>query len=457
MVNLSPFFAPKSIAVIGVSRNPNKVGHVIFKNLIEGGFEGEIIPINPETNQILNYKVFASITHVKKKVDLAIIAVPAELVMKVTHECHQAGVKHVLILTAGFKEAGKADLEEALAKYLRATKMRCIGVNCLGIYDAYNKIDALFIPRYRLRRPQPGGISFVCQSGAIGAAITDIATEQHHKFSKFVSYGNATDVDESDLLEEISEDKNTKVICLYLEGVKDGEKFYKTLMNVARKKPIVALKGGLSAAGSQAALSHTGSLAGAREVYEGIFKQTGVIQVETLEEMFDVASIIEKGLVFKGGKTLVMTNGGGYGILSTDYISQTKHLSMAQLSKKTVQELRKAFPPHVNVHNPLDLVGDATTDRYRVALEICVQDEGIDAILLIALYQTPLITTDIVEVISEMHRQTKKPIVVVSTGGEFTENLSDALEESGLPTFSFPERALAAMNKLVWYETKKKR
>ena len=454
-MNLKKFFQPKRIAVVGVSRNPNKVGHVIFKNIIDGEFEGEVIPINPSTKQILHHRVYNSISVVKKKVDLAIIAIPAKFVLGVVKQCQRKGIKHVLVISAGFKEVGNVALESELKSFLDKHDMRCIGVNCLGIYDAYNKLDTLFIPRYRLKRPKPGAISFVCQSGAVGSAILDIATEQGHKFSKFISYGNATNVDESDLIDYLGEDENTKVICLYVEGIVDGEKFYKTVKRVSKIKPVIALKGGLTAEGSKATMSHTGAMAGEKEVYFGVFKQTGVIRAESLEEMFHIASIAEKGLKFKGNKVMVVTNGGGYGILSTDGIAQSKNLEMAKVSANTKNNLKKGLPPIISLRNPLDLLGDATTDRYQVALESCLKDKNSDILLLIALYQTPMITTDIVDVISEYNKESKKPIIVVSTGAEFTENLSFALEESGIPTFSFPESAINAINKLVWYENKR--
>ncbi len=457
MVDMKNFFKPKRIAVIGVSRNMNKVGHVIFKNILDGGFEGEVIPVNKNAESVLNRICHKSVKNIKGKVDLAIIAIPAEFVLEVVRECYEKGIRDVLIITSGFKEIGNLALEEKLADYLDKKKMRAIGVNCLGIYDAYNKLDTLFLPRYRLERPKEGGIGFVCQSGAIGSAILDIAAEKGHKFSKFVSYGNATQIDESDLIEYLGNDPATKVICLYVEGIKDGEKFFKTAIKVSKKKPIIALKGGLTEEGQKAALSHTGSLAGNKEVYFGIFKQAGIIKADSLEEMFDIATLFEKGINFKGNKILVITNGGGYGIISTDNIANSVNLEMASLSEETAENLRKIFPSTVNVRNPLDLVGDATTERYKIALENCICDKNVDGILLIALYQTPLITTDIVEIISEMHEETKKPIIVVSTGGEFTEILSENLEERGLPVFNFPEDAIKAVDKLVWYDRKIKR
>jgi len=456
MVNLKNFFQPERIAVIGASRNPSKVGHVILKNILDGGYEGEVIPVNPNAEEILRHKAYGSVTKIEEKVDLAIISVPAELVLKVSKECKDKGIKDLLIISSGFGEIGNKKLEDKFADFLNENKMRAIGVNCLGVYDSYNKLDTLFLPRYRLRRPEPGVIGFICQSGAVGSATMDMATERGHKFSKFISYGNATQIDESDLIEYLGKDEETKVICLYVEGIKDGDKFYKTVKEVSKKKPIIALKGGLTEEGMEATLSHTGSLAGKKEVYFGIFKQAGVIRADSLEEMFNIASLIEKDVRFGGNRVQVITNGGGYGIISTDNISESKDLEMAKLSGVTTNKLRKAFPKTVNVRNPLDLVGDATDERYKIALEACIKDKKVDCILLIVLYQTPLITTDIIEIISEMHGGTQKPIVVVSTGGEFTEKLSNSLEKKGLPVFGFPKDAIVAMDKLVWYQNKKK-
>ncbi len=453
-MNLHNFFNPKTIAVIGVSRNPSKIGHVLFSNIIEGKFQGQLFAVNPEMSEVLGKKCFASIKKIPEKIDLAIIAVPSAQVLSSVKECKEKGVRDLLIISAGFTEVGKIDLEKKLKEYLNKNKMNCIGVNCLGIYDAYSNLDALFIPRYRLKRPEKGKISFVCQSGAIGAAILDIATEKNHKFSKFISYGNATDIDESDLLKYLGEDENTKVICLYLEGVKNGDKFFKTAMQVSKKKPIIAIKGGLTEKGMKATLSHTGALAGNKEVFLGVFKQTGIIHAESLEQMFEIAALLEKGVQFQNNKICVITNGGGYGIISTDSISQSKNLQLSEFTKLTSSFLRKNLPNNVNIHNPLDLVGDATTERYKLALESTIKDKNVDAILLIVLYQTPLITTEVVQVISETHNETKKPIIVISTGSEFTENLSKSLEEKGLPVFTFPENAIRAIDKVIWYQNK---
>lgn len=451
-MDLEDFFKPQSVAIIGASRNPAKVGHVILKNLIDGGFRGLIFPVNPETNNLLGLRTYSSISKIDDFIDLVVIAVPAKLVLGVIDECKKKKIKNVLIITAGFGEIGNVDLEKKLKAKLYAYGMKCVGVNCLGIFDAYHNFDTLFLPRYRLTRPKPGGISFVCQSGAIGSAILDVASTSGYNFSKFVSYGNATQIDESDLLEYLENDETTKVVCVYVEGIKNGGKFFDVLKKVTMKKPVIVLKGGLTDEGKQATISHTGSLAGDSSVFFGILDQTNAIRANSLEEMFHIAVLVEKGVHFGDNRLQIITNGGGYGILSTDSIASSKHIKLAVLSANTSAEIKKFAPEHMNVRNPLDLLGDATTERYRQAIESCISDSGVDGLVVVALYQTPLLTTEIVEVISEAHNKSKKPIIVVSTGGEFTDLLSRSLRERGLPVFSYPDEAITALDKLIAYQ-----
>lgn len=449
-MDLKNFFSPQSIAVIGVSRDPNKVGHVIFRNFIDGGFQGRVFPVNPNAAEILNHKCYPSVAAIEEKIDLAIISVPAELVLAAVRDCRKKGIKDVIIITSGFKEVGNYSLDKKLEAALKKYKIKCIGPNCLGTFDAYSKLDSLFLPRYRLKRPKEGSIGFVCQSGAVGSSILDLATEEGYGFSKFVSYGNAMNIDESDILEYLANDEKTKVICLYIEGVKDGRKFLRIASSVSKKKPIICIKGGTTVEGSKATLSHTGSLAGAAEIYFGAFKQAGIIRADSLEEMFHFAEILSKSIPPKGNHVQVITNGGGYGILATDAIINNK-LEMAEFSKESKRALKAQLPPLVNIMNPLDLIGDATTERYKIALSECIRDKNIDIILLIALYQTPLITTDIVDVLVEASDMKAKPIIVVSAGGEFTEVLRKNLDENSVPTYTFPEQAVKAIAKLVEY------
>ena len=449
-MNLEPFFKAKSIAVIGASHESGKVGNVIIRNLVDGLYGGKIFPINPNASEILGLKTYPSVNAVKEKIELAVVAVPTELVFKVLGECRKKCIKNVIIVTAGFREVGNAEGEEKLKKLLKKYKIRAIGPNCLGTFNSHTKLDTMFLPRYRLIRPGKGGISFICQSGAVGSAILDLATSRGYGFAKFASYGNATDIDESDLLEYMGNDRDTKVICMYIEGVKNGRKFLETARNVTKKKPVIVIKGGITPEGSHAIVSHTGSLAGSAEIYFGAFRQAGIIRADSLYDMFNYARVIEACVRPKGGRVQIITNGGGYGVLSTDYVV-ANGLQMAEMSRLTRKSLRKQLPKLVNVSNPLDLVGDATTGRYKIAMEASLADGAIDAILLIALYQTPRITTDIVDMIIEMNDRKKKPIVVVSTGGEFTELLSRNLEANGIPTFEYPEAAVRSIKALVEY------
>lgn len=449
LASLDKFFSAKSIAVIGVSRDPRKVGHVIFRNFVDAKFGGKVFPVNPNAEEILGHKAYRSVDSIREKIDLAIISVPAELTPSVINECGKKKIKNVIIITSGFKEAGDNRLDNALSDALRHNKIRAIGPNCLGCYDAYTRLDSLFLPRYRMQRPKEGSISFICQSGAVGSSILDMAAEEGFGFSKFVSYGNAMNVDESDLLEYMGRDRRTKVICMYVEGLSDGRKFMKAAYAVGRKKPVVIIKGGKTEEGKKATMSHTGSLAGSAEVYSGIFKQCGLIEVETLEEMFEAAKVLEKCQRPKGRRVAVITNGGGYGILATDAI--VKHgLEMAKISGESVWQMKKLLPG-IAAHNPMDLLGDATTERYKTALDIMMKDENSDIILLIVLYQTPLVTTDIVDAIIDSNDMRKKPIIVVSAGGEFTEVLSKNLERNGVPHFDFPENAVRAISRLAGY------
>jgi len=452
-MNLDKFFKAKSIAIVGVSQNPSKVGHVIFRNLIDSGYKGDIFIINPNTKEILGYKSYKKIYDIKNEIDLAVIAVPVDLVFQVLEDCNKKRVKNIIIVTSGFKEIGNYQLENKIRNFLIQNKIDMIGVNCLGVLDTYTNVDTLFLPRFRLKRPPKGGISFISQSGAVGSTILDLAAKNDYGFSKFISYGNATQIDESDLMDYLINDKQTKVICMYIEGVVDGKKFIETAKKATRKKPVLVLKGGITEESNTATISHTGSLAGDAAIYKGVFKQTGIIQVSTMEEIFDYSKLLENSIKPKGRRIQVITNGGGFGIITTDSIIKND-LVLAELSDSSKKILKKNFPPIAQIHNPLDLLGDANTERYKLAIETCMNDSNIDIILVIALLQTPLVTVDIVDVITELNDIKKKPIIVVCTGGNFTQVLKDSLEENGVPTFTFPENAVKSINSLVDYARK---
>ena len=385
---------------------------------------------------------------------MVVIAVPAKKVLDIIKDCGKKKIKNVVVISSGFKEIGNEKLEIQLKELINKFKINLLGPNCLGVFDAYTKLDTLFLPRYRLKRPNPGGISFISQSGAIGSAILDLATAENYGIAKFVSYGNAATIDESDLLEYLGNDKETKVICMYLEGVKNGKKFVEVAKKVSKIKPIIAIKGGLTEEGNKATLSNTGSLAGTEEVYYGAFKQSNIVIANSLHEMFNCAKILEKSVIPKGNKIQIITNGGGYGILCTDAIVKN-NLKLAELSKETFGKLKKLMPELVIVGNPMDLIGDATTERYQIAIENCLNDKNVDILLVNLLYQTPLISTDVIDIITELNDLKKKPIIVVSTGGEFTELLKKNLEGNNIPCYTFPEEAVTSIKALTDYYLKK--
>ena len=449
------FFNPKSVAVIGASRNPSKLGHVIIQNMVTAGFKGKIYPINPNAHFILHLPCFSSVLAVPYPIETAIVCVPSTLVTNVLEECGQKGIKHIIMITAGFGEIGNHELDKIVLSILKKYNMRMVGPNCLGTLDTYSNFDNLFLPRSRLTRPQPGIISFICQSGAVGSATLDLLAKEGMRFAKFVSYGNALDVDESDMLEYLGNDPKTRIICIYIEGIRDGKKFMRIAANVSKKKPIIAIKGGVTAAGAKATLSHTASLAGAAGIYKAAFKQCNLIYAETLEDLFNYAKILEKAPKPKGKRVQIITNGGGFGILATDSLSNYG-MEITEPSEKTKRFLKNRLPPEAIIHNPIDLTGSVTTEAYKHALNAALEDKNVDAILLIVLLQTPLITPEIIDVIKEAKmRHAKKPIVVVSTGGHFTEMYMRHMEELGIPCFVYPNNAAKALKALCDYYTRR--
>jgi acetyl coenzyme A synthetase (ADP forming)-like protein len=455
MAKLDYFFTPKSVAVIGVSRNTKKVGHVIFRNFVEGGFKGKLYPVNPKVDEILGYKSYPSVLKIPGKIDLAVISIPAPIVPKIMEECGKKGISAVIIITGGFKEIGRKDLEDDVIKVLKKYRIRVIGPNCVGVFDPYSEVDTFFLPKYKLERPGKGDIAFISQSGALGSVVLDWMSMKGYKISKFISYGNAADVDEADLIDYLSNDDKTKVICAYFEGVKQGRKFYEIASKVTGRKPVIALKGGKTAEGNNAVSSHTGSLAGQAEIYSAAFRQSGVIEAESLEEIFDFARVLSTQPVPKGNRVQVITDGGGFGVLATDWIIKNG-LKLAKMKPDTIKRMRNSLPNHVVLKNPIDLTGDANVGRYKVAMEAAVDDDNVDMIVVITLFQIPTLTAEITDVISSYAERSDKPIIVIAAGGRFTEVLKKSMEDFGIPTFSYPEKAARALRALYDYSCARK-
>jgi len=447
--NLEAVFNPGSIAVIGASREPNKIGHVIVKNFVDGGFAGKVYPINPSAEEILGLRSYSSVLEIKEKVDSAVIAVPAAAVAGVLEECGKKGIKGVVLITGGFSEVGKREEEKEIAAIANRYGMALIGPNCMGVITPATRVDSVFLPIYKLGRPRVGGISFISQSGAVGGCIVDLAARAGIGMSKFVSYGNAAVVDECDLLEYLAHDKETEIIVAYLEGVKDGKRFLAAAKEITKKKPVVVLKAGKSAAGAEAAKSHTGSLAGTSEAYRAAFKQANIIEAATLEQLFDFAKIFDQVLPC-GNRVGIITNGGGMGVLATDSL-EDESLQLAQLSVETKKTLSASLPTYANVRNPLDIIGDADSHRYEIALNAMMKDENVDIIMLIILFQTAGIDSSVVNIAIRSSDQRKKPIIGVCTGGEYTEMHKRILESYGLPTYASPSSAMRSIAKFIKY------
>jgi acetyl coenzyme A synthetase (ADP forming)-like protein len=447
-MGLDFFFSPKSVAIIGASHTPGKVGYAILDDLLKGAFKGNVYPVNPDTTPILNKTVYPSVKSIPDKIDLAVIAVPAEGVPKVLKECVDKKVKGVVIISGGFSEIGEEGrkLEEKCKKIIKGKKTRVIGPNCLGTYDSSTDLDVLFLTEERMGRPKSGNIAFITQSGAVGSTILDWLSGEHIGLSKFVSYGNAMDINETELLEYLAGDESTRVIAVYLEGLKsDGRKFIETLKKTVKKKPVVVLKAGKTEKGSKAAISHTASLAGDARIYSAVFKQFGAIEANDWTELFDFCKVFATQPLPNGDNLLVVTDGGGFGVLATDE-AERQGLKLEEPSKTIKKLLYKQVPKYVSLHNPIDLTGDVTAERYKLVMENCINEY--DGIVAIVLFQVPMLEETIVDVLIGMKRY-GKPILCCASGGMFTKKLSDRLEANGIPVYPTPERAVKAFSAMV--------
>jgi len=449
-LNIDVLFDPKSVAVIGASRDPSKIGHVLLRNFIEGGFRGEVYPINPKTDEILGLKCYLSVKNVKEEVDLAVIAIPAKLVPEALRECGEKGVKGAIVISGGFSEVGNVELENELKEVCLKYDIACLGPNCMGVINPLTRVDSVFIPTYKMGRPKLGGVSFISQSGAIGGAVLDLMARQGFGMAKFVSYGNGAVIDETDLLKYMADDERTRTIVLYIEGVRRGREFFETLKGVTKRKPVVVLKGGKTAGGAVATKSHTGSLAGNAEVYEAVFKQCRATEARSLDEVFSFSKLFESQPFCSGERVGIVTNGGGLAVIAADSVEENG-LKLAELSPESVERIRERVPAYVNVKNPLDLSGDAGAERFEVAINAMLEDENVDSIVVGVLFQTESIDSRVVSMIVGASNLKRKPIVVVCPGGEYAEVHSRILENCGVPTYTSSSSAVRALRKLVDY------
>ncbi|MGV1098667.1 acetate--CoA ligase family protein [Thiovibrio sp. JS02] len=450
---LTQLFAPKTIAVIGASRTPGKVGHDIVANLKTGGYEGEIIPINPGADEIAGLPCFKNLKSAGKKIDLSIVVLPAPLVLTAVQEALDARTGAIVIITAGFKETGKegAELEARIAELCRNRKVPLLGPNCLGLINTEHRMNASFAARM----PQPGGISVISQSGALCTAILDLAAGRHLGIGKMVSLGNKALLSEGDLLVALAADDQSRVIIAYLEDIACGDEFVKAATEAATAKPVVILKAGTTAAGQRAASSHTGVLSGAEIAYGAAFKRSGVIRADTFEALFDYATLLAMQPLPKGDRVLIITNAGGPGTMAADAVEKAG-MTVTSIDRNTTTSLRAKLPAAASVGNPIDVLGDAEPARYVAALTAAQDDPAVDAIVVILTPQAMTKPAETARAIAGC-LSGDKPVVAAFMGGADVMPGRDELVAAGLPDYPSPERAVAALKAMVEYAAWRRR
>jgi acetyl coenzyme A synthetase (ADP forming)-like protein len=467
--SLEALFAPKSVAVIGASTKPDSLGRAVFKNILFHGYTGVVYPVNPKAKSILGVKAYPSVLDIPDEIDLAVIIVPAIAVANVLEECGRKGVRAAIVISAGFKEIGEegAQRERELQQIAQRYGIALLGPNCLGIIntDPAVSLNATFAPGM----PRQGNIAFISQSGALGIAALEYAQRQKIGLSKFISIGNKADLHENHLLDYLKDDPLSDVILLYVEDLEDPQGFHRLATEITserpKKIPILAIKSGRTLEGAKAATSHTGALAGSDEVYDSIFMQSGVLRVETIEELFDYAIAfaqqplphLTRSLSASGEgqgevKIAIVTNAGGAGILATD--AAVRHgVQLAEFTEETVRKLRELLPPTVNVANPVDMTGEPNEQRYETVVRTVLEDPNVAGVVVIAaphiLMSLENIARHIVRAVQEIH--TKKPVLACLMAVTDARPAIEILEEANIPHYSFPERAARALAAMARY------
>lgn len=446
--NLHAFFYPETVAVIGASSTPGKVGHTIVSNMLGAGFKGKLFPVNPKGGEIKGLAVVADIAELPRGLDLAVVSVPPKFVLPSIEALGERSAKSAIVITAGFKEVGKEgyDLEQRIMEICEAKGIALLGPNCLGMMNTSAGVNASFAAG----QPNPGSIAFFSQSGALCVAILDWALGANIGFSKFVSLGNKAVLDEADMLDYLNKDKETRVILGYLENVEHGESFLKAARRTSLNKPVVMIKSGTTAAGAKAASSHTGAIAGSDQTYTAAFHQSGVIRVADVASLFNLAQAFSSQPLPKGPNLALVTNSGGPGILAADAADRSS-LSMAALSQKTIQRLQEFLPSYAAFYNPVDIIGDADAKRYRRALDVVAEDPMVHAILVLL---TPTAAVEIektAEAVIRTAGKSGKPIFACFMGKTRVAGARRMLMEAGIPCYAFPEPAVHAIEAMYGY------
>lgn len=442
---LTPFFAPRGVAIIGASASPNKLSFGILRNLTLYGYQGQIAPVNPRVDEILGLKSYPDIASVPDPVDLAVVVLPAPAIPEVIEACGQRGIHSVIIISGGFKEVGPdgAQLEKQILELARGYQIRLIGPNCVGTLDMYTGLNTTFIQGV----PEKGGIGFVSQSGAVAGGVIDYIRNKQVGFSNFSSLGNEADVTETDMIAYLGDDPHTRVIAAYVEMIRDGRHFIDICRAVTPHKPVVLLKAGRTSAGARAVSSHTGSLAGSHSAYKAAFEQAGVIEVDTVSDLFDIAMALDTQPLPAGNRVVIITNAGGPAALTSDSLA-ANGMQIADLTETTQAALRTRLNPAAQVSNPIDMLGGAEPPEYQFALQHALADPNVDAAIVILVPQALVNPAQVAEAICQVAAQSTKPVLACLMGEWSVAAARQHLHSNGVPMYVFPEtpgRVLGAM------------
>lgn len=445
---LHAFFAPRTVAVIGASATPGKIGNSVMLNMLAAGYKGRLYPVNPKGGSIEGLSVLRGVAELPGGIDLAVIAVPRDKVLSVLQDLAAKGLKSAIVITSGFREVGREgyELERRMAELAKSHGIALLGPNSLGMMNTALGVNASF----SATQPLPGDLAFCSQSGALCVAILDWARAENIGFSKFVSLGNKAVLNETHLLRYLGADPASKVILGYLENVENGEEFMRTARMVCRTKPVIMLKAGSTAAGAKAASSHTGAIAGSDKAYETAFRQSGIVRARDVESLFCLAEAFANLPLPKGPNVAIVTNSGGPGILAADACEKTR-LHMARLSPETIQRLQALLPSYAAVYNPVDIIGDANAERYRKALEIVLDDPLVHAVLLLL---TPTAMVEIeatATAVVNLAKRSEKPVVACLMGHTHVHDGKSILRAAGLPCYAFPEPAMRSIEAMYTY------
>jgi acetyltransferase len=451
MGDLTDLFAPETVAVVGATEREGSVGKAITENL-RRDFDGEVVPVNPNYDEVLGLPCVPDVR--EADADLAVIVVPAKIAVDVVRDAGEAGVRNVIVITAGFGETGsegaarESELREAAAEF----DMNLVGPNCLGVISTPNGMNATFAPENAL----PGSLSFMSQSGAFITAVLDWANEEGIGFKDVVSVGNKAVLDEADFVRHWGDDEGTNVILGYLESIGDGRAFIETAREVTRDTPIVLVKSGRTNAGAQAASSHTGAIAGSDAAYEAGLDQAGVLRAESVQELFDSARILSGQPLPRNDSVAIITNAGGPGVMATDAVGDSD-LSMAQFGDETLNALAETMPDEANIYNPIDTIGDADVERFRTALDLALADENVGSAVVLSAPTAVLDYGDLAETIAESQAEHGTPVAACLMGGGRSEAAAEVLSEAGIPSYFDPARAIDSLDALARYRRIKER